>query len=98
MEWHTNNCPITWASQGIWNTSMDGTEIYHCDSSKVPHIDGYRMLASADEFGKVRIFRYPCMVEPSQSLVCKGHSSHVTRVKFGTHHLFSAGGNDQTLM
>jgi WD40 repeat protein len=32
-EWNTSNCPITWASQGIWNSNMDGSEIFDCDRS-----------------------------------------------------------------
>ena len=49
-EWHTSNCPITWASQGIWNTDMNGSEIYHCDRSQSKHPDSYHLLATGDEF------------------------------------------------
>jgi len=98
VEWHTHTCPISWATQGIWNKGMDGTDINHCDRTVDPHPDGYQLLATGDDFGKVKIYRYPSMVEPSESVVCRGHSSHVTKVKFGAKCLFSTGGNDCTVI
>lgn len=98
VEWATTTCPITWATQGVWARGMDGTDINHCDRSGDSHPDGYQLLATGDDFGQVKIFRYPAMVEPSQAVVCRGHSSHVTKVKFGAvsgqSMLFSTGGND----
>jgi hypothetical protein len=45
------------------------------------------------------------MVEPSECLELKGHSSHVTKVKFGAvagpkkeQYLFSTGGNDSAVI
>ena len=98
VEWHTVTCPMSWATQGVWSKGMDGTDINHCDRSLDSHRDGYQLLATGDDFGKVKIFRYPAMVEPSEPVVCHGHSSHVTKVKFGSGCLFSAGGNDTTLI
>ena len=67
--------------------------------------DGYHLLAAGDDFGKVKLYRYPSMVEPSQYLECKGHSSHVTKVKFGpipnnkqAQYLISTGGNDTAVI
>ena len=62
----------------------------------MPHDDGYRLLASGDDNGKVKVYRYPCMIEHSKAVVGNGHSSHVTMVKFAKsgRYLFSAGGND----
>ena len=104
-EWQTATCPITWGTQGIWAKGIDGSEINHCDRSSTSHPDGYQLLATADDFGKVKLYRYPSMVEPSQFIECKGHSSHVTKVKFsavagegGTQYLFSTGGNDSAVI
>ena len=82
-QWATATCPISWATQGIWAKDVDGSEINHCDRSPTSHPDGYQLLATGDDFGKVKLFRYPSMVEPSQCLELRGHSSHVTKVKFG---------------
>jgi WD40 repeat protein len=74
-----------------------------CDRSEHSHPDGYRMLASGDDFGQVKLYRYPSMVHPSKNVVLHGHSSHVTKVKFGPMidgalSLFSVGGNDTTVI
>jgi microtubule-associated protein-like 6 len=67
------------------------------DRSYSFHPDGYQLIASGDDDGKVKLFRYPSSDEGSQGLMGKGHSSHVTNVKFAypnDQFLFSTGGND----
>lgn len=75
---------------------MDGSDVNAVDRSPNEHSDGYRLLAAGDDRGKVRILRYPSMIENSQAIVGNGHSSHVTMVKFSPNgdHVYSAGGND----
>jgi WD40 repeat protein len=97
--WATSTCPISWATQGIWAAGYDGTDINHCDVSSAHHADGYQLLATADDFGMVKLFRYPSPAEPAKALTLRGHSSHVTKVKFGGDGvLFSTGGNDTTVI
>ena len=57
---------------------------------------GYPLLATADDFSKVKVFRYPCIQKGSESVVGKGHSSHVTNVRFSNNDemIFSTGGED----
>lgn len=96
--WQTSTCPISWATQGIWGPGYDGTDINHCDVSEDAHPDGYQILATGDDFGRVKLYRYPSMVEPSKAITLRGHSSHVTKVKFNGKYLFSTGGNDATVI
>lgn len=56
---------------------MDGSDINSCDRSP-----SSRLLATADDFGKVKVFRYPCIQEGSQANTYIGHSSHVTSVRW----------------
>ena len=102
QEWYTHTCPLSWATQGVWPPASDSSDINHCDRSAFTHPDGYQLVATADDFSQVKLFRYPAMVENAESVVCRGHSSHVTKVKFGTGdystYLFSAGGNDATVI
>ena len=95
-KWATWTLPLGWPVQGIWPPCSDGSDINSCDRSNTPHTDGYYLLASADDFSKVNVFRYPASEENSQPIVGKGHSSHVTMVKFSSddRYLYSAGGND----
>ena len=55
---------------------------------------------TGEDSGKVKLFRYPCVVEGASSNEYIGHSSHVTRVKLSASDKFvvSAGGNDKTLI
>ena len=58
--------------------------------------DGYHLVACGTDTSLVKVFRYPCTEERSEFLEGRGHSSHVTNVKFSRddRYLFSTGGND----
>lgn len=61
VEWATNNCTLTFTTVGIWPENADGTDVNYCDRSH----DG-RLLVSADDFGKVKLFSYP-VIQPKVS-------------------------------
>ncbi len=65
---------------------MDGTDVNAVDRSNESHCKPplMKLLASGDDNGKVRVLEYPCVIQHSQSVKGKGHSSHVTNVKFST--------------
>lgn len=71
-----------WPVQGIWPPLEDGSDINAVDRSNVPHQDGYHLLASANDSSLVKLFRYPSVDERSEFIEGRGHSSHVTNVKF----------------
>jgi WD40 repeat protein len=59
------------------------------------------ILATADDSGKVKLFKYPCVVEKgAQFNEYMGHSSHVTKCKFsaGDTYLVTTGGHDKTVL
>ncbi|RYH20675.1 hypothetical protein EON65_22800, partial [archaeon] len=63
---------------GIWSGTMDGTDVNGVDRSP-----SQRFLASADDFGKVNLFNYPCLnPKGSPHNAYTGHSSHVTSVRW----------------
>ena len=78
---------------------MDGSDINHAARSNRP-VNGSQLLATADDFGKVSVYRYPCPEDRAKSVQGKGHSSHVTKVGFNSAdtYLYSVGGNDTTVM
>ena len=55
------------------------------------------MLVTGDDNGKVTLFRYPCSNPNALGRVSKGHSSHVTNVRFlyNDKHVVSTGGGDR---
>jgi microtubule-associated protein-like 6 len=58
------------------------------------------LLATGDDFGQVKLFKYPCVKEKADFNDYYGHSSHVTKVKFSADDklVFSTGGGDKTVM
>ena len=93
-KWHTYTCRLGWHVQGIWPACADGSDINSVDRAP----DG-QVLATADDFGKVKLFRFPCPVEKADNHEYIGHSSHVTKVRFHqkVDYLLSAGGNDKAI-
>lgn len=51
--------------QGIWPDGADGTDVNACCKSNKQHL-----LASADDFGKVKLYKYPCC-QPKVSVQLK---------------------------
>jgi microtubule-associated protein-like 6 len=77
-QWATWTCTLGWPTLGIWKGDMDGTDINAVDRSP-----SGELLACADDFGKVKIFRYPvCNPKGTESEIYTGHSSHVTNVRW----------------
>jgi WD40 repeat protein len=93
-EWKTLSCKFGWQVRGIW-PGVDYTDV-----NAVARSQNQLVLATADDFGKVKLFKYPCYVEKAQFNEYNGHSSHVTKVKFsaGDNYVVSTGGNDKTVL
>ena len=91
----TFTCELGWPVQGIWPDSADGTDINRCARSP----DG-TLIATADDFSKVKLFNYPCVKEGAEYNEGRGHSSHVAGVVFTKDGktLLTAGGNDRCIM
>jgi len=71
--WSSHTCVLGWPVQGIWPRGADNSDINAVDRS----ING-KYLASADDFGKIKVFRNPVIEEGKNFLEYGGHSSHVT--------------------
>ncbi|KAM8853183.1 echinoderm microtubule-associated protein-like 2 isoform 1-T1 [Synchiropus picturatus] len=95
MEWATSTCTLGFTTFGIWPDGADGTDI---NASCRSH-DG-SLLASADDFGKVHLFTFPCSQPRAASHEYGGHSSHVTNVAFlhDDSQLISTGGKDTSIL
>ena len=77
--------------QGIWPPGADGSDINAVDRSPLG-----TLMSTADDFGQVKLFRYPCATEKAKFVAFSGHSSHVTNVRINVSgdQLISVGGND----
>ncbi|XP_039218077.1 echinoderm microtubule-associated protein-like 2 isoform X5 [Crotalus tigris] len=64
LEWATATCVLGFGVFGIWPEGADGTDI-----NAVCRSHEGKLLASADDFGKVHLFSYPCC-QPRKGLNC----------------------------
>ncbi|XP_046384237.1 echinoderm microtubule-associated protein-like 2 isoform X2 [Ischnura elegans] len=95
VEWATHTCTLSFGTIGVWPEGADGTDINNCDRSH----DG-SLMATADDFGKVKLYSYPVCQPKSLCHTYGGHSSHVTNVNFlvDDTRLISSGGADTSIM
>lgn len=95
VQWATWTCVAGWPVQGIWPKHSDGTDVNGCSRSK----DG-RVIATANEDGIVRMFRYPSDVGRGDHKTYVGHSFHVTKCcfSFNDEFLITIGGEDRTIL
>nr|XP_020509148.1 echinoderm microtubule-associated protein-like 2 isoform X1 [Labrus bergylta] len=95
QEWATSTCTLSFNTFGVWPDGADGTDINAVCRSH----DG-SLLTSADDFGKVHLFNFPCSQPRAPSHEYGGHSSHVTNVAFlhDNSHLISTGGKDTSIL
>ncbi|XP_043284107.1 echinoderm microtubule-associated protein-like 2 isoform X4 [Venturia canescens] len=95
VDWATHTCVISFETIGIWPEGADGTDINNCARSG----DG-KLLATGDDFGKVKLFSHPASQPKSLCHSYGGHSSHVTNVTFlqDDTRLVSTGGADTSVL
>lgn len=93
-EWASQSAKFGWRVAGIFPPGQDGSHINTVDESKVQN-----MIATGDDFGLVNIYRNPCE-EKHEARMYRGHSEHVTNVKFlgDGQFLVSTGGQDKTII
>lgn len=76
-EFATMTSRFSWSTQGIWPPCSDGSDINSVDRS-----NSKKYLVTADDFSKVKLFKYPVCQTKQIYNSYKGHSSHVTGVKW----------------
>ena len=79
---------------GIWEKYTNKTDVNAADACFE-----HRCIATADDFGLVKLLRYPCLKKGAKFRKYVGHSSHVTNVRFTKDktRLISIGGADHAI-
>lgn len=89
--WFTQTCKLGWPVQGIFPPGSDLSDINAVDRDI-----SWKYLATSDDFGEVKIYRFPCIFDKAKAIIARGHSSHVTNVRWtASNMLISVGGNDK---
>ena len=93
-KWASWTLIIGWPVQGIWPPCSDGSDVNSVDRAK-----GGKVLATGDDFGKVKLFKYPCAKEKANCTKYGGHSAHVTAVRFTANddYLITTGGGEKSI-
>jgi len=90
VQWVDWSLTLGWPVQGVYMPEADGTDV-----NAVAVSPNKELLARADDFGKVGLLKWPCLVKGSQAAEGNGHCSHVTNVHWaGDGRLISCGGHD----
>ena len=95
VRWDSWTLPVGWPVQGIWPKYSDGTDIRTC------HRSGYgNLLATGDNYGRVKLWRYPTLDSDSGTRQYLGHSKNVNKVRFSLEdeYIISIGGSDRAIM
>eukprot|EP01042_Synura_sphagnicola_P000320 gene320-331_t len=97
VEWATFTCPLGWPVQGVW--SIDEGEMGVQAVCRSHTWKDVPVIAATDDFGRVRLFNYPCVVPGSPDKSYRGHTSLVTNICFSFDDSFciSVGGGDQSV-
>ena len=90
-EWESQTCVFGWSLKGAWGPYDDGGKILCCCRSS-----SGEFLATGDNFGRIRVFRYPCIGKKPNFCVFKGHAANIANIKFSIDdkYLFSTGADD----
>ncbi len=90
-DWYSWTCVLGFSVMGIWPEYSDGTDVNSVHKSA----DG-KYVVTADDFGKVKVYNAPCVVQHAPSKAYDGHSSHVMNIRFllGDNRVVSVGGWD----
>lgn len=72
VDWASWTCVLGWPVQGVWPAFADGTDMNAVDRS-----NNKLALVTADDFGKVKVFRNPCVDKGSLAIQLKGESHHL---------------------
>jgi len=95
VRWKTWTSILGWPVQGIWPSGADFSDVNSCDRSP-----NQKLLATADDNHRIKLFAYPAPKKASQCKEYKGHSEHIPTVRFSGdgQYVFSVGGLDKSVI
>lgn len=93
-KWASWTLPVGWPVQGIWPPYTQG-----CDINSVDRSYNFETIVSGDDFGKVKLFKYPSSKEKAAFSQFLGHAAQVTTVRFSfkNEYVVSLGGADKSV-
>ena len=98
--WQSQTCTLGWHVQSIWSPYDDGHEVCTADCTLSSDETDSSVIVSGDNFGKLKLFQYPCTSSYAQSKEYWGHCGHVAKARWAGKgsHLVSLGAYDRAIM
>ncbi len=95
IEWHTWTCALGLPVKGL--LSQFGARL---DINAVCRSHGRKIVATGNDRGKVKLYKYPCWVDNAPFKSYVGHSSKVSKLRFLNEdkYLVSVGCGDKTVI
>ena len=92
LEFESQNVTLSFETIGIWPQKADGTDINGCTRYK-------DTLFVGDDFGRLRIYKYPVIQGEAGSVELMGHADHVKHVQpMVDGQIVSSGGREVSLL
>ncbi|XP_055449170.1 echinoderm microtubule-associated protein-like 5 [Psammomys obesus] len=94
IHWASWTCVSGLEVNGIWPKYSDINDINSVDGNYAGQV-----LVTADDYGVVKLFRYPCLRKGAKFRKYIGHSAHVTNVRWSHDYqwVISIGGADHSV-
>uniref|UniRef100_A0A8B9D2A6 EMAP like 5 n=2 Tax=Anser TaxID=8842 RepID=A0A8B9D2A6_9AVES len=94
VQWASWTCVSGVEVNGIWPKYSDINDINSVDANFIGQV-----MVTADDYGIVKLFRYPCLRKGAKFKKYLGHSAHVTNVRWSHDHqwVVSIGGADHSV-
>uniref|UniRef100_A0A2K6G4N4 EMAP like 5 n=1 Tax=Propithecus coquereli TaxID=379532 RepID=A0A2K6G4N4_PROCO len=94
VHWASWTCVSGLEVNGIWPKYSDINDINSVDGNYIGQV-----LVTADDYGIVKLFRYPCLRKGAKFRKYIGHSAHVTNVRWSHDYqwVISIGGADHSV-
>ncbi|PNI84607.1 EML5 isoform 7, partial [Pan troglodytes] len=94
VHWASWTCVSGLEVNGIWPKYSDINDINSVDGNYIGQV-----LVTADDYGIIKLFRYPCLRKGAKFRKYIGHSAHVTNVRWSHDYqwVISIGGADHSV-
>lgn len=94
VKWHTWTSTVGFGAQGVWPGG------HNQGTCAVARSHNSNLIASAEDSGIVKLFRYPSMVKKAAFRHVRGHSSIVNHMAFSADDKFlvTVSGQDRAVM
>ncbi|KAK7066468.1 Echinoderm microtubule-associated protein-like 5, partial [Halocaridina rubra] len=94
IEWSSWTGVLGKQVAGLWHKYADVSDINAADANFY-----YNCIVTGDDFGLVKLFRFPCPKRGSKCRSFMGHSEHVTNVRWtnDSEYVISVGGADHAV-